>query len=75
MTRLSKIHDAIREAIESDERSRYRMANDTGIAESDLSRFVHGERGLHIDKLELLADYLGLEIIVRPKRRKIRKGR
>ncbi len=32
------------------------------------------ERGLRIDTVQRLAEYLGLEIIVRPKRRKAKKG-
>ena len=50
--------------------TRYRIARESGIAESVLSRLVSGERGLSIDALERLADYLGLEITMQPKRRK-----
>lgn len=35
-----------------------------------LSRLVNGERALSFDAAERLADYLGLEIVVRPMRPK-----
>jgi transcriptional regulator with XRE-family HTH domain len=64
---------AIRTAIESSEVTRYRIAKDTGISQPQLSRLMGGKAGLSIEALERLADYLGLEIIIRPKRQ--RKGR
>ena len=64
---------AIRKAIESSEVSRYRIAKDTGISQPQLSRLMGGKAGLSIEALERLADYLGLEIIIRAKRQ--RKGR
>lgn len=70
---MAKILDDLRAAIEASGRSRYRIARDTGIAESALSRFMSGERGLSIESVEQLADYLGLEIMVRHKSG--RKGR
>ena len=74
MVRMGQILDAIREAIEASDKTRYRIAKDTGISQPQLSRLMSGERGLSIDALERLADYLGLEIVMRPKRRR-RKGR
>jgi transcriptional regulator with XRE-family HTH domain len=73
MSCMAIIFDAIRRAIEQGDRSRYRIAKDTGISQSHLSRLMSGERGLGTEAAERLADYLGLEIIIRPKRR--RKGR
>lgn len=57
----------IRKAIQAGEKSRYRIAKETGIPESSLSRFMSEERGLSVDKLEKVADCIGLEIIVRQK--------
>ena len=70
---MTRILDAICEAIEASDKTRYRIAKDIGISQAHLSRLMSGERGLSIDTLERLADYLGLEIVIRPKRR--RKGR
>ena len=73
MTCMGRLLDEIRDAIEASGKTRYRIAQESGIAESMLSRLMSGERGLSIDALETLADYLGLEIVIRPKHR--RKGR
>ena len=63
----------IRRAVEASGKTRYRIAKDSGIAESQLSRLKSGEQGLSIESLEQLAACLGLEITIRPKQR--RKGR
>ena len=70
MTSMSRLLDDIRDAIEASGKTRYRIARESGIAESVLSRLMSGERGLSIDALETLAEYLGLEIVMRPKRRR-----
>ncbi len=69
MTCMGRLLDEIRDAIEASGKTRYRIAQESGIAESVLSRLMSGERGLSIDALETLADYLGLEIVMRPKSR------
>ena len=74
MVHMGRLLDEIRDAIEASGKTRYRIAQESGIAESVLSRLMSGERGLSIDALETLADYLGLEFTMRPKRRQ-RKGR
>ena len=74
IVRMGRLLEGIREAIEASGKSRYRIAQESGIAESVLSRLMSGERGLSIDALETLADYLGLELTMRPKQRR-RKGR
>lgn len=75
MTCMGRLLDEIRDAIEASGKTRYRIAQESGIAESVLSRLMSGERGLSIDALETLADYLGLEIVMRPKRRRRKKSR
>ena len=74
MINMARILDAICKAIEASDKTRYRIAKDTGISQPRLSRLMSGERGLSIDALEQLADYLGLEILIRRKRKQ-RKGR
>ena len=66
---MATILDDLRRAVETSNETRYRIAKDSGINASQLSRLVRGERGLNLETAERLADYLGLEIIVRPKRR------
>ena len=70
---MSELLDAIRRAIEVSDKTCYRIARDTNIAPSQLSRLLSGERGLSVETAERLAEYLGLQIVIRPKRR--RKGR
>lgn len=73
---MSMLLDAIKSAIQKAEASgttRYRIAKETGISQAALSLFVNGERGMGVDMVERLADFLELEIIIRPKSR--RKGR
>ena len=70
---MSHLLNKVRKAMKSSELTNYRIAKDTGITQSQLSRFARGERGLNVENIEWLADYLGLEIVVRRKKR--RKGR
>jgi len=65
---MSKTMDALRTAIKKSPVSQYRIAKDTPITKSELSLFSRGIRGMGLDRMELLADYLGYEIIIRPKK-------
>lgn len=66
---MAKMLDTLRRAVEMSDESRYRIAQGSGVSAGQLSRLVSGERGLSIESAEKLADYLGLEINIRPKRR------
>jgi transcriptional regulator with XRE-family HTH domain len=57
-----KLSDQVRHAIETCGQTRYAIAKATGISEATLSRFVSGDRGLPMKTLDLLADYLDLNI-------------
>ena len=70
---MSVIYDAIRKAIAKSGKTRYRLWHETGISQAQLCEFLHGRRGMSIENLEMLAEALGLQIIVRPAKR--RKGR
>ena len=70
---MDQVLEQIRRAIRAGKKTRYRIAKETGIPESQLSRLMSGEKGLSIESLERLADCLGLHVVVRPKKR--RKGR
>lgn len=67
---MARLLDAIRDAVRACPENSATVAKGAGIAKSQLSRLLSGERGLSTDTLERLADYLGLEIIIRRKRRK-----
>lgn len=57
---MAELLDAIRREIETSGQTRYRIAQGSGVSAGQLSRLVNGERGLSVDSLERLAEYLGL---------------
>jgi Cro/C1-type HTH DNA-binding domain len=63
-----KLSDQIRRAVETCGQTRYAIWKATDISEATLSRFMSGERGLPMKTLDKLAEYLGLEVVVRKKR-------
>ena len=65
-----KLSDQIRQAIADSKHTRYRIAQETGINEGALGAFFHGQRGMSLESLDKLAEYLGLEVVT-----KRRKGR
>jgi transcriptional regulator with XRE-family HTH domain len=40
----------------------YRICKDLGIDQGQLSRFFNEKEGISLDKLEMIADYLGYDI-------------
>jgi transcriptional regulator with XRE-family HTH domain len=74
-TYVAKILNEIKQAIEASGKTRYRIAQEAGIAQSQLSRVMRGEARLSVDNIERLAEFLDLEIIIRPRRRGSRKRR
>jgi transcriptional regulator with XRE-family HTH domain len=63
----SKVSDQIRAAIESSGVSRYGIAMATGIDQATLSRFMAGTGGMTVETLGKLAEFLGLQIVVKGK--------
>ena len=55
--------DVLKTAIEESGLSAYRISQDTGLVVSSILRFVNGETSLRLDKADLLAEYLGLELV------------
>jgi DNA-binding phage protein len=70
---VAKLLDAIRREIERSGLTRYRIAKESGVSAGQLSRLVNNERGMTLDTVERLVDYLGLEVVIRPKTRRRRK--
>ncbi len=62
--RSKKMTDQVRQAIDDSGLTRYRIAQDTGIDESTLAKFYNGHRGLSMDALDRLGEYLGLRIVM-----------
>jgi hypothetical protein len=69
------ISDQLRRIIESSGQSWYRIAVESGVQQSSLSRFMRGERGLTTDSLDKIGAVLGLELKVRKKGGKPRGDR
>jgi transcriptional regulator with XRE-family HTH domain len=65
-----RLSDQVRRAVDASGLSRYRIAKETGIGESTMSRFMAGRCGLSLASIDALADLLGLDIAAkrRPKR-------
>ena len=70
---MTDVLTQVRRAIRTSGVSRYAISKATGIAQSQLSRLMHGENGLSIDSLERLLAFLELEIVIRPISRSRRK--
>lgn len=70
---MAYLLDQLIDAIESSGQTRYQIARGSGVAQSQLSRLVHGENEMSISNIERVAESLGLEIVLRPKRS--RKGK
>ena len=60
------ITDVLQEAITKSGLTLYRIAKDTGVVKTCLIRFMRGETSLRLDKADVLADYLGLELVKKP---------
>ena len=65
----SDIETQLREAIMSASMSQYRIAKDSGVAKSQLSLFLSGQRSLTLTSAAKIARVLGLEL------RPAKKGR
>jgi DNA transposition AAA+ family ATPase len=64
--------DQLRQAIDDSGLTRYQIAKGTGIDESALAKFYNGHRGLSMDALNALGEFLQLTIILG--RRPTKKG-
>jgi transcriptional regulator with XRE-family HTH domain len=54
--------DQLRQAIDDSSLTRYRIAKETGISESALAQFYNGHRGLSMEALNALGEFLQLTI-------------
>lgn len=60
--RSNLLTDQLRQAIDDSGLTRYRIAKETGISESALSQFYNGHRGLSMEALNALGEFLQLTI-------------
>ncbi|MBK6939751.1 MAG: helix-turn-helix transcriptional regulator [Planctomycetes bacterium] len=68
-----KLSATLRRAIIRSGLSGYRLAQECGVSQGQLSRFLRAERTLSLDAVDRLAAYLKLELA--PRKRATRKGR
>ena len=73
--RSPTLTDQIRQAVETCGKTRYQIAQETGVDQASLCRFVSGERGLSVENLDLVAECIGLRVVVegKPKKRKAKR--
>lgn len=69
------ISEQLRDAILNADISRYRIAQETGLTEAGLSRFVNGVSGLSLDSIDKIGECLGLDIATPKPRPRKRKGK
>ena len=60
--RTNLLTDQLRQAIKDSGLTRYRIAKETGISESTLAQFYNGQRGLSMEALNALGEFLQLTI-------------
>lgn len=63
------LSDQLRRAIVGSGVSRYRIAKETGVSQSSLALFVSGARGLSMEALDAVGQYLRLKIVKAPETR------
>lgn len=63
VSRVPKLSDQLRAAIDASGLSRYRIGKELGIDEATLSRFMSGERGLRMSVLDQLSVFLELRVV------------
>jgi hypothetical protein len=68
--RTKSFSDQIRAAIDNSGQSRYRLCKSIGLAESAMSRFMAGQSGLSLNKLDKLAAEIDLHVVAGWKGRK-----
>ena len=63
---MDSVSEQVRHAIKTCGLSRYALARETGVAESALSRFMSGERGLSMRALDAVGAALRLRVAATP---------
>jgi transcriptional regulator with XRE-family HTH domain len=56
------VSQQLRKAIETSALTRYRISKETGIAQSTLSEFVHGNRSLSLANVDKICELIKLEL-------------
>lgn len=62
--------EQIRQVVEESGETPHTIAKGSGVDKGQLSRLLNRRRAISIETAERLLDYLGLEIVIQPKRRR-----
>jgi transcriptional regulator with XRE-family HTH domain len=71
--RTNLLTDQLRQAIDDSGLTRYRIAKETGISETALAQFYNGHRGLSMEALNALGEFLQLRVMLG--RKPLKKGK
>lgn len=72
---MRPLSEQLRDAIEKADASRYEISKATGVSQSTLSKFVLRQRpGLSFDAMDRIAEYLGLELVKKSKKKGAKRG-
>lgn len=63
MSKTDSMAETIREAIQADPRTVYRLCKESGVDPAVVGRFVHRERGLNLDTADRLCRVLGMQLM------------
>ena len=66
--------EQLRQAILTSGKTRYAISKATGVGQDTLSRFVHDERGLSMEAMDAIGQFLGLELKMKRPVRTQKKG-
>lgn len=64
------ITDTLRKAIADSGKSFLALERESGVVRQSLMKFARGERHMRGDQLDKLAEYFGLELVARKRRKK-----
>lgn len=60
--------EQLKQRIDGSELTRYRIAKESGVAQSTLSSFVNGRRALSLANIDKVCDLLDLDLVPRVKK-------
>jgi len=78
MTAKRTFSEELRRAIQRSGKTRYRIAQDTGVSEAVLCKFMQGRHGMLLPSIDKLYVYLGLRLVAEGEskgKRPTKKGR
>jgi transcriptional regulator with XRE-family HTH domain len=63
--KLRSIVEQLRHAIKHSDQTQYAIAQGSGVSQSVVNRFVHGERTISLETAAKLCEYLDLDLVPR----------